>query len=617
MLPYLRVSQGRLRQRILGGSLRTDAFPGAGWAVYVFWKVLGLTSESLAQTPPETLPPVTAAKLATWLPAYLPYAVLAVLAAIAALLIFNQRLQRDLREHKRAEIGLRSAEQAKTELLDSMADSVIYLDTDQRIRWANHSARRGPKPIPENSLNAYCYAVWGDGERPCEGCPVPQTLSEAGTRLNKAVRDNEGRCWHVQSYPVKNDSGILRGVVVISRDVTKELVKEEELLKIRKLESVGVLAGGIAHDFNNMLTAVMGYISLAEHKQNGNTETGDYLRKAMSAANRAKQLAARLLTFSQGGHPIRRQVGIKNLISKAVANVTDNHPVKICTEVDPQCRLLWCDEAQIQQAVENVVINACESMPTGGEVLVRAVVCTHIEKDVPAGLLPGGYARINVSDRGTGIHAKIKEKIFDPYFTTKPMGAEKGSGLGLAITHSIVHKHQGYVSVTGRPGGGTTVSILLPLEAADPIRTQSPVPVEIRQPRQEGERILVMEDEDLVAEVAKMLLSHLGYRVTRTNHGEAAVVQFKAAQAAGDPFSAVILDLTIKGGMGGRETLEALKRYDPGVRAFVSSGYCSDPVLTNFRTYGFSGVIPKPYTLEEVQRALAIVSGTTETTLSS
>jgi CheY-like chemotaxis protein len=195
------------------------------------------------------------------------------------------------------------------------------------------------------------------------------------------------------------------------------------------------------------------------------------------------------------------------------------------------------------------------------------------------------------------------------------MGAEKGSGLGLAITHSIVRKHQGYVSVAERPGGGTTVNILLPLDAVDPHKAEAPVLAKVKKPSQKGERILVLEDEAVVGDMAKMLLSHLGYRVTHTSQGKAAVDQFKAAQAAGDPYSAVILDLTIKGGMGGRETLEALKRYDPGVRAFVSSGYSSDPVLTNFRSYGFSGVIPKPYTLKEVKRALAIASEPTETSL--
>jgi CheY-like chemotaxis protein len=162
--------------------------------------------------------------------------------------------------------------------------------------------------------------------------------------------------------------------------------------------------------------------------------------------------------------------------------------------------------------------------------------------------------------------------------------------------------------VAQRPGGGTTVNILLPLVAADPRKAGATVLAAVNKPPQRGERILVLEDEDLVGEVAKMLLSHLGYRVTHASHGEAAVDQFKAAQAAGDPFSAVILDLTIKGGMGGRETLEALKRYDPGVRAFVSSGYSKDPILTDFGRYGFSGVIPKPYTLEEVKRALTTTS---------
>jgi two-component system, cell cycle sensor histidine kinase and response regulator CckA len=603
MLPLLQIYKHRPRQPNMGTNLRSFTFTGTVWAVYAFLGVLGLASEALAQKPQEVMPPFAAAKMATWPNAYLPYVAIAVLAAIAVLIIFNQRLQRELRKCKRAEKKLRSAERAKTELLDSMADCVIYLDADQRIRWANQSACNGFNGLPQARLGEYCYAIWGDGKGSCEGCPVPLTVAEGNAQQSTVDRDSKGRRWQVQSYPVKNDNGVLRGIVVISRDVTEALVQQAEQLKICKLESVGVLAGGIAHDFNNMLTAVMGYISLAELKQAGNAETGAHLGKAMAAANRAKQLAARLLTFSQGGHPIRRQVEVENLITKAVANTADNRSVRIRTEMDPECRLLWCDEAQIQQAAENVIVNACESMPSGGEVIIKAD-CTHVDRSFPAGLLPGGYLRISVSDRGAGIPGEIKDKIFDPYFTTKPMGAEKGCGLGLAITHSIVHKHRGYVSVENRPGGGTTVAILLPLDASAPLKVKAPVWIEAQKPSQEGERILILEDEAVVADVAKMLLSHLGYRVTHTSHGEAAVNQFKAAQASGDPFSAVILDLTIKGGMGGRETLEALKRYDPGVRAFVSSGYSSDPILTDFRSYGFSGVIPKPYTLEEVKRVL-------------
>ncbi|MEJ2641318.1 MAG: ATP-binding protein [Desulfosarcinaceae bacterium] len=607
MLPYLRICQDRPRQYISGAPFRSSAYPDIGGAVCAFFGVMGLATESLAQKPQGAILPVTTAKVATWPPACLPCAVVVVVATLTILIIFNQRLQRELRARKRAEKKLRSAERAKTELLDSMDDNIIYLDTDQRIRWANQSARTGFNGLPQARLDEHCYAIWGDGERPCKDCPVRQTLTTGSARQSRAVKDTEGRRWHVQSYPVKNGTGVLRGVVVISRDITQAMVKQEERLKLCKLESVGVLAGGIAHDFNNMLTAVMGYISLAELKQAGNVETRAYLRKSMAAANRAKQLATRLLTFSQGGHPIRRQVEVRNLIAKAVANAADNRSVNVRTQMAPECRLLWCDKDQIQQAIENVIINACESMPSGGEVTIR-VACTNIDKGLPAGLLPGGYLCIKVSDRGAGIPGEIMDKIFDPYFTTKPMGAEKGCGLGLAITHSIIHKHQGYVSLERRPGGGTTVGILLPLNVADPLKAKAPVSTEAQPPPQGGERILVLEDESLVAEVAKMLLSHLGYRVTHTSHGEAAVDQFKAAQAAGDPFAAVILDLTIKGGMGGRETLEALKRFDPGVRAFVSSGYSGDPVLTDFRDYGFCGVIPKPYTLEEVKTALAIAS---------
>jgi signal transduction histidine kinase len=580
---------------------RFSPFSKGAWVAASTWVLTGAATNALAQGPTQA---AAATQPPSWTSASLPYAVAAILTAIVILLLFNQKLQHELRMRKRAERKLRLAEQAKTELLDSVADSVIYLDTDLCIRWANRSARGGPRPIPDNMMGDHCYAVWGDGKAPCRGCPVPETLMEGTPCECRAVRGREGRCWQVQSYPVTIDGGAPRGIVVICRDVTETLVKEAELLKARKLESVGVLAGGIAHDFNNMLTAVMGYISLAELKQAGGSEAETHLRKATAAADRAKRLATRLLTFSQGGHPIRRRAGVAKLVTKAVGNAGEGREVRIHTEIDPQCHVLWCDGAQIQQAIENVIVNACESMPSGGEALVKAA-CTEIDADSAVPLLPGGYLRIGVSDRGVGIPAEIADKVFDPYFTTKPMGADKGCGLGLAITHSIVQRHRGYVSVAARPGGGTTVSILLPLECADPLHSKTAATAEAKPAPLKGERILVLEDEPLVWEVAEMLLSHLGYRASHAPHGQAAVDQFKAAQAAGAPFGTVILDLTIKGGMGGQETLEVLRRFDPGVRAFVSSGYSSDPVLTDYQSFGFSGVIPKPYTLGEIKRALA------------
>ncbi|MDJ0782552.1 MAG: ATP-binding protein [Desulfosarcinaceae bacterium] len=567
--------------------------------------LLGNLPDTMAQGPEVPIPQQSPNRLMAISLSSLPYAAAATFAAIAFLIIFNQKLQREVRERKAAERKLRRAEREKAVLLDSIAENVVYLDTDLRILWANRNARKEPRFRSQSSMGDHCYAIWGGGNgKPCKHCPVPKSLAKGVPQQNHAVRDPDGRRWQIRAYPVKNDNGVTTGIVVISRDVTEMLAKQEEQLQSRKLESVGVLAGGIAHDFNNMLTAIMGYVSLAELQQQPASQTRTYLEKAAEAANRAKQLAIRLLTFSHGGHPLRRQAVVADLLQDAVRSAVDGHPVSIRMTVDPQCRLLWCDTAQIRQAIENVIVNACESMPNGGEVLVEAD-CTDIEEGVGGVRLPGGYLRISVSDRGAGIPKEIRDKIFDPYFTTKPMGAQKGSGLGLAITHSIVQKHQGYVSVSARPDQGTRVDLFLPLEFAGNQSAAVTSPTEEKQQQTQGGRILVLEDETMVWEVAEMLLSHLGYRVTHATNGEAAVELYERAMADGKPYDTVILDLTIKGGMGGRETLEALKRIDPDVFAFVSSGYSSDPVLTDFRRFGFRGVIPKPYTLEEVKAALA------------
>jgi signal transduction histidine kinase/CheY-like chemotaxis protein len=562
-----------------------------------------------AQTPPTASAAVESAQI---FPLSLLCATSAVIVTIVFLVLFNQKLQREVRERKKAEQRLRISEGEKAAVLDSMTEAVVFLDPSRRLIWANRVVREKNPTLPDLPMDRHCHEILAGTAVPCEGCPVVDTLV-SGVPRESSIEDTTGRCLRVKAYPVSDEEIGISGVVVSHRDITESRRLQEELLKNRKLESVGVLAGGIAHDFNNMLTAVMGYISLAELREMDEAEAPPFLRKALEAATRAKHLASRLLTFSQGGHPIRRPVAVSMLLESAVQSAIASYPVELSTRVDPQCNDLSCDEAQVRQAIENVIVNACESMPAGGEIRLEAV-CRAIETGLDGILSPGHYLQISVCDRGAGIPREIEDKIFDPYFTTKPMGTQKGAGLGLAITHSILQKHQGHITAERRLGGGTRVRLFLPLDAAAgaaagaaTTRTK-PVaapPVETSGLVRSAERILVLEDEPLVWETAEMLLTHLGYQVTHAPHGEAAVAIYAAALETDRPFTSVILDLTIKGGMGGREALAALKRIDPEVRAFVSSGYNGDPVLTGYRSFGFNGVIPKPYTLDELKRALA------------
>jgi signal transduction histidine kinase/ActR/RegA family two-component response regulator len=528
---------------------------------------------------------------------------LAVIITIIFLVLFNQKLQREVRERKKAEKRLRISEREKAAVLDSMTEEVVFLDPSRRLIWANRVVREKNPALRELPLRRHCFKILAGAETACEGCPVEGTLNTS-TPQEATIKDATGRYWQVKAYPMRDEAGGMRGVVVTHRDITQSRRLQEEVLKNRKLESVGVLAGGIAHDFNNMLTAVMGYISLVELRETTKAESLPFLRKAAEAATRAKHLASKLLTFSQGGHPIRRPVGVAALLKQAVQNAVTGYPAAARTQVDPGCRHLWCDEAQIRQATENVIVNACESMPNGGELLIEAA-CRSITSGLDGILPPGNYLQISVSDQGSGIPTEIEDKIFDPYFTTKPMGAQKGAGLGLAITHSILQKHRGHITVAQRPEGGTRVRLFIPMEAAPVHAEPKPrAPVATAGLKHRGKRILVLEDEPLVWETAEMLLTHLGYEAAHAPHGEAALTLFQKAMKSERPFAIVILDLTIKGGMGGRETLQALRRIDPRVRAYVSSGYDSDPVITDYQSFGFSGVIPKPYTLAELEEAL-------------
>jgi CheY-like chemotaxis protein len=357
-----------------------------------------------------------------------------------------------------------------------------------------------------------------------------------------------------------------------------------------------VLAGGIAHDFNNMLTAVLGNISFAKHFADPeNTKLLRRLGEAEKASLRARDLTQQLLTFSRGGAPIKETVSLVELL-KGTSEFALSGSNVVCefSILDD----LWpvdADQGQISQVIENLIINANQAMPDGGTVHVRAENITVGTRDILP-LNKGQYVKVSVTDHGLGIPKDHLSKLFDPYFTTK----QEGSGLGLATTYSIIKKHGGYIIADSELGAGTTVNFYLPA-------SEKPVPAkegeEERLPVGEG-KVLVMDDEDSVREVAGDILAQMGYEVAFAKDGAEAIERYKKANETGRPFDAVIMDLTVPGGMGGREALQVLLAIDPEVKAIVSSGYSKDPVMAEFRKHGFKGVVAKPYRIQELGRAL-------------
>jgi signal transduction histidine kinase len=373
---------------------------------------------------------------------------------------------------------------------------------------------------------------------------------------------------------------------------------EQELLRAQKIESVGVLAGGIAHDFNNLLTGILGNISLAKLFAEKDERIITRLTEAEKACQRATTLTQQLLTFSKGGAPVRQTVSIAELLRESTVFALRGSNVRADLMIAEDLWPIDADAGQINQVIHNVVLNAAQAMPDGGAIQVRAENMV-LHAGAPLPLPAGRYLKIAMIDRGCGIPADILPKIFDPYFTTKA----HGSGLGLASAYAIITKHDGYITAASEVSVGTTFSIYLPA-------AQHPVP-----PVQEGPvtpsrgvgRILVMDDEEIVRELLSELLTILGYTVVCTRDGAEAIAAYQRAQATGHRFTAVILDITVPGGLGGKETIAQLRTIDPQVNALVSSGYTQDPILANFAQYGFRGMVPKPYTVEQLQHALQCV----------
>ena len=399
--------------------------------------------------------------------------------------------------------------------------------------------------------------------------------------------------------PIFGKDNKIVGAVLVFRDITEKHKLEEDLLRIDKLESVGVLAGGIAHDFNNILSVILGNISLAKIYIKPDDEK---LQKRFSDAElavlRAKDLTQQLLTFSRGGSPIKKTSAIQSVLKASCRFAVTGSNIQCEFELPNDLLPVDIDAGQINQVINNLIINAQHAMPEGGTIHVKAENIFSSEKIAKQGLVmnKGEYVRIAIQDSGVGIAPESLGKIFDPYFTTK----EQGSGLGLATSHSIIKKHGGYITVESLLGKGTTFYIYLP---ASP-RIDEPRQLDGQLTSHGKGKILIMDDEDMIREITGELLQNLGYQVEFAKNGSEAIDIYREAQDLGKPFDAVILDLTVPGGMGGKETIKGLLEIDPKVKAIVSSGYSNDPIMAEYKKYGFHGVIIKPYRLTELSQTL-------------
>ena len=402
---------------------------------------------------------------------------------------------------------------------------------------------------------------------------------------------------------IANTQIIGNRIVIILTDITEREMLHNELIKMQKLESIGVLAGGIAHDFNNILTGIMGNISYARLLLDPSHPVRESLDDAEQASKRAAELTRQLLTFARGGEPIKTVVAVGRLINEAATLMLRGTGVRGEVRIDGSVRAIEADAGQIAQVLNNVIINAIQAMPEGGILGIMAGN-DRVDANNTLALAEGDYVRITIADQGCGIPAEALERIFDPYFTTK----DGGSGLGLASAYSIVSRHGGHIGVASTPGQGTICTILLPatdkIPPADKVEAAGPDTPERRADRPV---VLVMDDEAVIRNLAATMLSHLGYAVRTCADGQAAVDLYLDSLNDSSPFAAVLLDLTVPGGMGGLEAARRILDLDDKARLIVSSGYSDDPVMASHAAHGFCGVLAKPYTMVELGQVLHTV----------
>ena len=380
-------------------------------------------------------------------------------------------------------------------------------------------------------------------------------------------------------------------------DISERKRTEEALLKVRKLESVGILAGGIAHDFNNILAAILGNISFALMTTDPKDEIYELLLESEKASLRAKDLTQQLLTFAKGGEPVKKIAAIDEVIKDSADFVLRGSNVRCAFKFSAELWPVAVDMGQISQVIQNIIINASQAMPTGG---IIAIDCSNycLEPSAMIPLSSGEYIKIVIKDQGVGIPADMLDKIFDPYFTTK----QKGSGLGLAITHSIISKHDGHIAVDSEPGQGTSFTIYLPASRNRPVHDQKDVVV---SPVTGQGKVMIMDDEEMIRSLVERSLSSIGYEVVVAEDGDKAVRLYQEAMEAGAPIDLIIMDLTIPGGMGGKDIVKEIHKIDPEAKVIVSSGYSNDPVMANFSKYGFCAAMVKPFRMQELMEVVA------------
>ncbi len=512
---------------------------------------------------------------------------------------------RDVNDRKQTEAALAEEKERLAVTLRSIGDGVITTDVNGNITMLNKVAEDLTGWSQEDAQGKHLTAVFhiiNDQSRERSDDPASKVLStgaiiELSEHTVLIARDGTERTVADSGAPIKDRDSQIIGVILVFRDVTEKNQMELEIIKGRKLESIGILAGGIAHDFNNILAAVLGNINLA--LTHTDEKDGNYklLIEAEKASLRARDLTQQLLTFSKGGSPVIELADITEIIKDSASFILRGSNVRCDYQFAKDLWPAQIDSSQISEVVQNIVLNASQAMPSGGTITIIAKNMKS-ENQKKVNLDPGDYIELTIRDDGIGIPLSLIDNIFDPYFTTK----QEGSGLGLAITHSIIKKHHGHIGVVSKRDEGTTFTIYLPAAAEG--KTLESIDEDEEQTTVEGGKVLVMDDEEMIRTFTGEMLSMMGFDALFAQTGEEAIELFRSAQEAGDPVDLVIMDLTIPGGMGGKEAVGKIHKLDPNAKVIVTSGYSNDPIMADCQKFGFCATLIKPFQLKDLEKAI-------------
>ncbi len=513
-------------------------------------------------------------------------------------------ISRDITERKKVEQALRREKEFTETAIQALRDTFFLFDpsSGKALRWnqsfkdisgfTDEEIARMPAPNtyygPEDlkKANVFTEHVIKTGTGSIELDLICKNGRKVSTEYNVSVINDE----------LENP----KYIIAIGRDITDRKKMELQLQQNQKIEAIGILAGGIAHDFNNILSIITGNVSTVLSLYNQDEELFDILSEIQDGAKQAQNLTQQLLTFAKGGAPIKKVANINHLIKASAQFVNRGSQSKCKFDLSIDLWPAEVDAGQLNQVINNLVINANQAMPQGGVITIKTENIA-IDDENKLSLKEGSYIKITIEDQGAGILKKQLQNIFDPFFTTK----QNGSGLGLATTYSIIKRHGGHITVYSEIDRGTAFYIYLPASS----RGKEKIEEKKNHLHQGHGKVLIMDDQEPILKMLGRMLNRMGYEAVFATDGIQAIELFHEAYHSQNKFDLVILDLTVPGGVGGAKTIPKLLKIDSTIKAVVSSGYSNDPIMSNYKEYGFCAVVPKPYTKNQLAKLLNTIFG--------